>query len=482
MYRHPVQHPPHHQAEQPTTRRKVLPKYRYIIASLLVMCTIMLATTVGTTLWSSGHSAKASAGTYTGLTNLGMPSSPQIFNPSDYAITLHYRDPMQQGGRPTPMMADHGADCAPPLAQHQTGSSFQDGVFICHDHVMTATNSNDSGYSNIYVQPPAMLDWSSGTATLDISMSTFRTAARDWVDFWFTPFDRQSPNPDVNVPDGQGPPVNSLHIEMATDNNSRFIGEYFVNGTEHDLAARDLNLHNVLKPSKTVRTPFEFQISSSHVRFGISSLNAWFVDAPANLNFTQGIFQFGHHSYTPYKQGSDAPPEQLALGKGAEPDTWHWSNLVMSPAVPITIINPTPASEPDHLCESCTLTFPTGAPANAFIRYRGVQLNPVLLSFDGGKTWVNGQTIAGETHDCCHIENYWQPIPAGTTSVKARGLVRDVIVTAASSTTQLPPAGSMPTPVPTTISAIDMRNTPCMITVNGVMVNGTCTGTFIPAK
>jgi hypothetical protein len=68
------------------------------------------------------------------------------------------------------------------------------------------------------------------------------------------------------------------------------------------------------------------------------------------------------------------------------------------------------------------INFPTPAPANAFLRFVGIGI-PVQYSLDGGSTWLDPQT-QGEAIGKTHPEvpdNFWQPIPAGTQSVKFRG-------------------------------------------------------------
>ena len=68
------------------------------------------------------------------------------------------------------------------------------------------------------------------------------------------------------------------------------------------------------------------------------------------------------------------------------------------------------------------INFPTPAPANAFLRFVGIGI-PVQYSLDGGSTWLDPQT-QGEAIGKTHPEvpdNFWQPIPADTQSVKFRG-------------------------------------------------------------
>lgn len=90
----------------------------------------------------------------------------------------------------------HGATCgAPPLggstppgydpARVHPISTNADTVFQCNDHIMTATGL--AGFGEIYLSPPAMLDFSAGPAVLEFDMSTFKTGSRDWPYITFMP-------------------------------------------------------------------------------------------------------------------------------------------------------------------------------------------------------------------------------------------------------------------------------------------------------
>ena len=66
-----------------------------------------------------------------------------------------------------------------------------------------------------------------------------------------------------------------------------------------------------------------------------------------------------------------------------------------------------------------TATFPAPAPAGSFLRFNGVG-SPLQVSFDGGRTWA-GASPQAESRHALGFENYWTPVPAGTTRVALRG-------------------------------------------------------------
>ena len=124
------------------------------------------------------------------------------------------------------------------------------------------------------------------------------------------------------------------------------------------------------------------------------------------LDWTQGVVQLGHHSYNPTKDDS-----------GGTPNTWHWDNVQLSPAVPFTIIrgdrrfvDPT---------NQGVVRFAQPAPANAHLRFAAIGDN-VEVSFDGGRRWQAAQKQAQFENDRYHFSNYWMAVAAGTSQVQVR--------------------------------------------------------------
>ena len=351
----------------------------------------------------------------------GTPAAPTPWNQPSWDVSVHIRNNYQYGGTDS-MMAQHGADCSAPPATHMV-SSWQDAVFLCKNHVMTAISAG--GYGVIYLTPDHMFDWSQGTATLSFPVSTFRSSDRDWIDLWITPFNEQLQLPlESWLPDLQGPPKDALHIRMNEFNQ----GTIWTAETYSNYQATGLGgnwwttLESVMPASPTVRTTFQLDLSTSHLRFGIPLLptggSMYWIDTGINLPFTRGIVQLGHHSYTPDKSAGCGPPvEQKALGLGCAPNTWHWGGIVMTSAVAFTYLK---ASQRVLGPNGITSTaFPGSAPAGSFLRFSGI--GTISVSYDGGKSWTNPSIQQESTHSVDHFESYWTPVPQGTSSVMFRG-------------------------------------------------------------
>ena len=372
---------------------------------------------------------------------VGAPSSPQPWRPSTWEVVVHSRDP---GTWSTldPMNAEHGSDCAPPPATHET-SAYESAVFLCRDHVMTAINAD--GYGVIYLTPNHMVDFSTGEAVIRFSMSTQRHSDRDWVDLWITPFEDNLVAPlEEWLPDLSGEPRRAIHVRMdATNDGTMFRTRVICNfGGGCGGASSNLAYESFLTPSSTRRDTFELRISRTHIRFGMPAYNQWWQDiAVPDIGWTRGIVQLGHHSYTPFK-GS-------CLSGGCGPSTWHWDDVNISPAVPFTMLHAdrrfTDANNP-------AVSFPGGAPANSFLRFAGIGQN-LSVSFDGGTSWQPAQLQAQEKHQDELFDSYWMPVPAGTSNVRFRGdrwfagnwRARDISIWS-SNASSTPPA---PMPAPT---------------------------------
>ena len=117
-----------------------------------------------------------------------MPSAPAMWQPSNFDVQIHTRDMENAGNSMDSFNADHGADCAAPPATHLV-NTWQQAVFACHSHVMTAIK--DSGYGEVVLTPDHMADWSQGPVTIGFSVSTQRTTSRDWITVQVSPFAEQ---------------------------------------------------------------------------------------------------------------------------------------------------------------------------------------------------------------------------------------------------------------------------------------------------
>lgn len=488
------------------TTRKLSTDRSVWTARLIVVAALLLVMSA----FSPTSGASAAPAPYLGLTAMGMPSSPQPYMPSDFALTKHQRQtcgtsidngfgPPADGGT-CPMIASHGADCSAPPATHPIGMAYADEMFICHDHLMTAFDPNGAGI--LEFQPNQLVDFSGGPATVSISRSTFNTTAngsRDYTEVYFVPFaDQLAYNTDDNIGEVQKEARTYIRVEMRTQGGNTFAATEQVNGVQADLPGDFTTLEDAtgLVDSAVIRTPIAFTLSATH--FTLSCNGHVFIDANLPMTFpvTQVVPQFEHVSYDPEKDGD-------------VPNTWHWSDLSISSAVPYYLQMAMPEAVGDYgdLGLQNFISFPA-APAGSFLRFQGFNdqdpngfAGNYDISFDGGATWTHW---ASKTPQDMSLGSFWQPIPTGAFSAILRGgsgwYARDFYVMSLNGAkpqptptptsmptvtpTALPPT---PTPIPTatpspTVSptpvTITIQNVPCIVTLNGVQQSGTCSGTF----
>ena len=412
----------------------------------------------------------------------GSPPSPLPFSSADWDITIHSRDP-QTWQQLEAMQAQHGSDCSAPPASHSV-SAYQDAVFICNNHLMTAINAG--GYGVIYLTPDQMVDFSQGEAIVKFDMSTLRTSARDWVDLWVTPFDDNLQLPLEPVyPDLTGYPSRSVHLKMDNANGN---GTDFTAETIRNFQSNSINgnwwtgYESFLQPSATRRDTFELHLSRTHLKFGMPQYNFWWIDANmADLGWTQGILQIGHHSYTPNKA--------CDYDGSCGPNTWHWNNISINSGVPFTILHGDRRFV--NASTSPTITFGAPAPSNAHLRFAAVGSN-VQVSFNNGQSWQTARLQPAGSPDSGRAQSYWTSVPAGISSVQLRAQntpylpwdIRDISIwapgqsqippptststpTAHTSTPTPTPTTSVPTPTSTSISAKTATPTPTPPSVPG---------------
>ncbi len=357
-------------------------------------------TNTGSTLVVSGNTVTA--------TFDGAPASPTSFCANDWDIAVTSRD-TDTWYELEPMSATHGPDCAGPPATHQHDGNYEDSVFSCRDHVMTAINA--SGYGLVYLTPAAVLDFSTREAVLKFDASTFRASGRDWLDVWITPYEDNLQLPlDDWLPDLQGEPRRAIHIRMEGPLGDTKFRAYVINDhVATELPSNWGPLEQTLKMDETRRDTFEFRISSTHVKFGMPGYNRWWIDSSfANLGWNSGVVQLGQHAYNPTKD------------VGGQPGTIHWDNLVMSPAIPFTVLRADYRYADD---DGQSIRFEAPAPVGSHLRFSAVGL--VDVSFDGGKTWQRATRQAQELAKPEHFSSYWMPIPTGTQQVLFRGEADD---------------------------------------------------------
>lgn len=350
------------------------------------------------------------------------PARPQPWQPEGWDVTIHSRD-LDTWTAAEPMHADHGSDCGAPPATHMI-SRYEQAVFVCRRHVMTALNA--TGYGVIYLTPAQQLDFSGGNGVVRFNLSTLRTSGRDWVDLWVTPYADVLQLPlDLWLPDLSGVPRNAIHIRMdfGTERSS-FKAELIRDFRVIELPQADWRgYEQVLTPSAQRRETFELRLGPEQLSFGMPQYGLWWIDTPIpRLEWERGVVQFGHHSYNPTKGCADC-----------RPNTWHWSDFSIGPARPFTIIRADRRTV--DAANTTPLALERPAPEAARLRFAGIG-NALEVSFDGGQHWRAAELQAQQRLVDQHFRSYWMPIPAGTSQVAFRGrdwwggpwMVRDISV------------------------------------------------------
>ena len=354
-------------------------------------------------VWLLVGSGDTSAATSYLWTFDGQPTSPESFYyDPNFDVQVHSRD-SNTWQKIESFHAHHGPGCESPLTGlTHVVTEYEQTVFNCRDHMMTAINA--SGYGMIYFTPNHMVDFSNGEAVIRVDVSTLKTSQRDWWDIWITPWDKNLTLPLEDwLADGRGEPANAVHIRLGAE--MQMCAGIITNHQRRETGSCKswIGYNSFLQPDPSRRDTFEVRISRNHLKVGMPAYNFWWEDTSIpDLGWTQGVVQFGHHSYNPTKDGA------------GEPNTWHWDNVQISPARPFTIIRATQRTVQNN----GTVTFAAPAPQNARLRFSAI--GTVDVSFDGGKTWSRAQKSQQELAKAEHFSSYWTPVPAGTTQVQFR--------------------------------------------------------------
>jgi hypothetical protein len=322
-------------------------------------------------------------------------------------VTIHSRDTTNIDYLQS-MHAGHGMECEPPPDTHPI-NTYEEAVFTCRDHVMTAIN--DSGYGVIYLAPDHLVDFSEEEAVIRFDVSTERTSMRDWIDIWITPYEDHLQLPLTEwLPDLSGEPRRSIQVEMSNFNNSSPFKVYVTRDfrVEEVKGVYWIGYEEFLTPSVNKRETFELRISKNHIMFGMPDYDFWWVDTDiAPLDWSQGVVQFGHHSYNPTKDCSSCAP-----------NTWHWDNIYIKPSIPFTIIRTVERYANAKTNPVISLSAP--APSGGNLRFAGMGKG-IEVSFDGGNTWELAQVQKQKNYSEGVFWSYWTPVPAGTTKISFRG-------------------------------------------------------------
>jgi len=367
---------------------------------------------------TSGTATTTVSQPYANSFDYGAPATPQAIVPPDLDVQIHVRAPSNQ--MTDPMVAGHGTDCSAPPATHPI-QNLSNGLFACKNHMMTAIG--DSDYGEIALTSNHLADWSSGTTSITVSVSTQQFNASDWLEIWLTPFADNTSMPFSGNPvDFQGPPKNAVIFSM---NQSALMGTMSGDVTlvqNYVLANSPLpkvactfipdpqcinayGATSIVPLSAVTRVQYEIDISQGHIRFGLPGL-VWWTDTNVSVPFSQSLVTLAHHSYNPLKHDA-----------GTGIDTFHWSNLAISNAVPFTMING--AERSINASTSSTIHFSAPAPAGSYLRFSAI--GTISVSWDGGASYHAAVMQGLHTHDE-HFQTYMTPIPAGTPSVMVRGI------------------------------------------------------------
>jgi hypothetical protein len=385
------------------------------------------------------------------------PAAPLAWTPgqvNDWDLVSNIDGPTDNNGS---MQAGHGGDCSAPPATH-TVVGLADSAFICKNHMMTAVNGGGDAYATygaIYFAPAQLADWSQGQATVSWKVSTQRLSTRDWWQVNLTPFAQNMALPLMDsLPAYQGQPATGLELRLdngtcAQGNIGTIVRVSAISGSQ----AREITqgtpcVEDAVSASAATRSQFQIEVSNGHLKVFMPGTNIVCFDGPLNLGFNQAVVQFSHHSYNPLK-GADVNAAGAVVG----PNTFHWSDVAISPATPFTMLRP---QQPFSLHEgqNPVLRLPQAAPQGSFLRFAG--LGNFDVSYDGGKSYAAAR-VQGANKAPEHFASYWTPVPAGTTEVTLRGQrnasnlpwwVEDVSVWAQAFTgpAPAPPPTAQPTP------------------------------------
>jgi hypothetical protein len=339
----------------------------------------------------------------------GQPTNPEPWNNRDWDVFQTTRD-QRAWANPEPVDAHHAFQNCGDVAAGGSHiiRTWPETVFKCNDHVMTSI-SGEPGYAAIYLSPPAMADFSGGSSTVSFDVSTFVASTRDWLDVLITPFADAMSYPfrsDLDV-DGSGLPRNAIHIEQSFGSTQWEI-EIIRDNVVQTVGTLTIPYAGFGGQSKVTRTPVRIVV-------GRTSLTMSYPTVPGasrtvsfpSLSWTQGIVQFGHHSYTPLKDCTNCAA-----------NTWHWDNIRISPARLFYQWQATPerTGAPIHDSNPRQLSFGKPAPSNAELVFSGncgVQVRDTPTS-----AWRD-TTIIG-TGRAEHTRSYRVTVPAGSVGLSFR--------------------------------------------------------------
>ncbi len=335
------------------------------------------------------------------------PNEPQPWQPTDWDVVVHSKE-VNTWSQLDTVSADFSPTCAPSPASHPV-TAHEDAVFVCDGTVQTALNA--TGYGMIYLTPNQMADFGNEEAVIRFDVSTLRPDGKDFLNIWVTPFEDNLQLPIQDwLPAATGEPKNGILLRTGltlgqTRIEASVIRDFVASNLYDNYTTIESVLsQNGLTPSDTRLETVEVRLSADHISVCFPDHAHCFLDTAISppLDWTQGIVQFGHHSWNIN-----------------ESNTYRWDNFSIDPAIPFGMIQATnrmvsPAAD--------TFTFDTPAPANSFLRFVGVGDN-LEVSFDNGLNWQTAtlQAQAASEYKSEQFRTYWMAIPPTVQTVKLRG-------------------------------------------------------------
>jgi hypothetical protein len=421
---------------------------RRVFRIVVLACTLILA--IGVVLDPASHMQQVVAQTAGFIETFdGAPAVPTDYqNPNNWDILISGVNTAETS------TAQHGPHCeAPGFPYNPVNShpitSRADAVFMCNNHVMTSPGI--TGYGAIYMTPPALMDFSRGTATLSWDMSTLRTSSRDWVDIVLTPYSERHLFAYNNFDNHA--PVDNIHIMLAGGGNVFLVSQRVNGGADVNVSGDTFTRWNdvlaaqnpPLSESAARRDTFRVQLSATHISMCLVGNDTgqsytyrgqagfcWVnTNLPTPLNpaiwGNQSTVQLDHRVYNAEKACSSVEDALNIIHNpfgdaNCPPNTWHWDNVNINPAVPFSVIRPTRDFELTNPAPQ-TVTFTAAAPANTNLEFITQGHNSeIQVSFDAGRTWQPGllQPALMPGHDEA-AEMVWMPVPIGTQLIEVRG-------------------------------------------------------------
>ncbi|MEZ5289604.1 MAG: hypothetical protein R2745_00835 [Vicinamibacterales bacterium] len=353
----------------------------------------------------------------------GAPSQALLPSTFDYVVTHRTHpstpDGLDPAGSYGTFLADHGADCAPPAAQHlvpstshrSNGRAPDHSFFVCAAHMMSSLGDVE-GYSVSAFYPRQEFDFAGG-GVLEWDVNLNAPHARSWWEVVIMPRDQlQLAAAKPWLPVDETYPADRIVLGFSERSAREMeVGHGATPPNGVVAATSDWAGWDVRQPGdpaltdRAIRRPMRVELLPTMVKWSITradgSLDVLTLPVPGGLPFTRGIVLFKTHAYTPRKDGN------------THLYRYHWDNIRFSgPALP-----PFHAAEVDGVLDlEANGSRPIGSTAVQPLTIAAVDPNPVLvgqthgglagqilLSVNSGPAIaVNPLSAAGGQDPCWH--------------------------------------------------------------------------------